>query len=97
MKVTRHANANQDYNYPTNDSDGLMDGKISIDLDLTQIKLKRRFIQSKFMKSGDNNHTQAYEREQQIIDQYINKKRDTTSCDSRAASRDESSTTKSGS
>jgi len=35
MKVTRHANANQDYNYPTNDSDGLMDGKISIDLDLT--------------------------------------------------------------
>ena len=46
MRVARYAANNHDYNYATDETKGLMDGKISIDLDLTEKKLKRKFLQS---------------------------------------------------
>ena len=62
MRVARDA-SNERYNFTTEEETGLIDGKISIDLDLTEKKLKH-----KFMQSGHSQNTLAYEKEQQIID-----------------------------
>ena len=48
MKVARYANLHLEDEYLDDDTAGLLDCKISIDLDLTEYKLKK-----KFMKSGD--------------------------------------------